>query len=159
MREARCISTLRALALIIGLTTVHLPMNGQHCCVWAQIAIDDVRATAYPELAKTKISVRPFSSASDYMCANFDIKRCLLARRMEYFIFVNQRARISPGPAGRHSGDRCPRTGTHSLFQERHCMRFSRTFHGSWDAILCSWRRCSSSAVWETCTAAAKSAV
>ena len=93
-----CTSTLRTLALFIGLSMSDLPMKGQDCCVWAQAAIDDVRNAAYPELARTKISVRPLCSPSDYMRARFSLERYFLARRMEYFILVNPRLMLLQAP-------------------------------------------------------------
>src|SRR3954470_9020118 len=93
-----CTFTLRTLALFIGLSMGGLPMKGQGCCVWAQAAINDVRTAAYPELAKTKISVRPLSSRSDYMRARFSFKRYLLGRRMEYLILVNPRLMLLQAP-------------------------------------------------------------
>jgi len=91
-------STLRTSALFIWLSMGGLPMKGQGCCVWAQAAINDVRTAAYPELAKTKISVRPLNSRSDYMRAEFSFKRYLLGRRMEYFILVNPRLMLLQAP-------------------------------------------------------------
>ena len=68
------------------------PLHAEEpCCVWAQSTIDDVRRTAFPELANTEVFVRPLNSRSDFLRAAFSYKRYVVGVRMRYAISVNPR--------------------------------------------------------------------
>jgi hypothetical protein len=56
---------------------------------WAVRLVDEVQAASFPELSSIRISVRCFSSDSDYFRARFSIPRFLVGAKMRYFVEVN----------------------------------------------------------------------
>ena len=53
--------------------------------------VNEVRATAFPEISRTELRVRTFASSSDYFRAIFDWRRFVSGLPMRYTILANPR--------------------------------------------------------------------
>lgn len=53
--------------------------------------IDELCATAYPELRNARIDIQTFQSRADYFRSSFSLARFLLLRKMRYRLLVNPR--------------------------------------------------------------------
>jgi hypothetical protein len=90
---------------------------------WAVPLVHEVQTASFPELEESQISVRRFTSDSDYFRARFSIPRFLVGAKMRYFIEVNSTSAITSAP---EDGKRA--IVAHELAQIAYYDRHKRSF-------------------------------
>ncbi len=81
-------------ALLAVFAAIVTPLEAkaqQQCCAWAREIVDEVRASAYPELAGAGIAVYSLASRSDFFQARVEWRSFLCRRRLAYVILANPR--------------------------------------------------------------------
>ena len=73
-------------------------VNAQTTLQRAGLLVNEIKATAYPELRDADVQVKLFKSESDYFRARFAMRQFLIGRRMRYLVFVNAGAFTRPAP-------------------------------------------------------------
>lgn len=104
-------------------------------------ALFEVRASSFPELARTDLRVRLFHSQSDYFRARFSVSRFLLLMPMCYFVDVNPALFLGPPVSdgtcailahelahvvSLSRGNRIRRLGLIRLLSQRYAVKFER---------------------------------
>jgi hypothetical protein len=105
------------------------------------LALLEVRAASFPELARADLRVRLFRSQSDYFRTRFSVSRFLLLMQMHYFVDINPAIFLGP-PASdgvcailAHElahivslsrGNRIRRLGLIRLMSQRYTVHFER---------------------------------
>ena len=63
--------------------------NAQTTLQRAGLLVNEIKATAYPELRDADVQVKLFKSESDYFRARFAMRQFLIGGRMRYLVFIN----------------------------------------------------------------------